>query len=265
MTDEKRIKAERALSRYYAERRKPAPSEDVAKIAGLMLEEDAKLRKDNRDMGTLGFVCAQVRFVPAWVWAAQLFIVAAMVWTAAACGDVRPVRWAVGAMSAASVLVCVPTLLSGKQSGVIELEYACRFNTARVLSARLLILGCSCSLAVALMVAGTSAATGLGALTVALWACPPYFLACATSIFALRKLNTEVAALVSVAEAAVVCGALLVASEVFPGIYDTAALATWGLATGAAAAWLAREAVLSLRSAARGLDSFSPHLSKYHG
>lgn len=258
-------RTERALRRLYAVKRAAVPPGDIDRIVKLMLEEDPRFRKVGESAGMLGFVCAQVRFVPMWVWVAQLCVVSVMVWTALVCGDADPVRWAVGAMSVASVLVCVPTLISDKRHRVVELEYACRFDAADVLAARLLILGCSCSLAVALMVAGTSAATDLGALEVALWACTPYFLACATALAALRRLTPEAAVSVSVAGAAAVCGALLVVSEAFPGTYDAAALGAWGLAAAAAGAWLVREAILLLCAAAQGLDSLYPRLSENHG
>lgn len=253
---------ETELMRHYAAQREAPAAERLYELACLMTKEGARVSEaPARRLGDAGFVAAQVRFVPPWSWGAQLVIVTLMVWSALSCGNAAPVRWAVGLMSAASVLVCVPPLFSSSQHGVIELECACRYNAARVLAARLIVLGCSCALAVALMVAGTSVATGIGALSVTLWACPPYFCSCAGTLAILRRARTPHAVVSSIAWIAVICSALLAISIAFPGIYGPAALAIWGLAAAAALAWLVREALLALRSAAGGLDSFAPHIA----
>ncbi|MDK7723111.1 hypothetical protein QP551_00110 [Slackia exigua] len=78
---------------------------------------------------------------------------------------------------------------------------------------------------VTFMVAGTSVATGIGALSVTLWACPPYFCSCAGTLAILRRARTPHAVMSSIAWIAVICSALLAISIAFPGIYGPAALA----------------------------------------
>lgn len=265
MGEIERAKLKIALERHYAAQRDGVTVEELDDLASLMIAEDARARRASmRILDNAAFVASQVRFVPAWVWAAQLAIVALMVWVALAGGDIPPVRWAVGLMSAASVLVCVPTLNASKRHGVVELEYACRFGAARVLAARLLILGCSCALSVALMVAGTSAVTGLGALSVALWACPPYFCSCAGSLATLRHLRPSHAVMASVAWMFSICTVLLAASNAFPAMYGMASLAVWGLAATVALVWLAREALLTVRATTAGLDFYAPRIAVTH-
>ena len=259
--DRARLKV--ALSRHYAAQRSEAAGAGMDALVTAMLAEDARMcRADTRQaMGMPSFVAAQVRYIPAWTWAAQIACVAAMVWLACSVGDADPVRWVVGALSALSVLVCVPTLHASRRHGVAELEYSCCFDATGVLVARLVVMGCSCSLVVALMVAGTSAATGLGALDVALWACPPYFLSCAGSLALMRRVRPDVAAVACFAWAALCCGALLMLGHACPDAYAASSLGTWAFAAALALAWLVREAALTVRSAAAGLDSFAPQLA----
>lgn len=251
---------EAALARHYAAQREGAKPGAIDSLVGAMVAEDARARREDApDMGGVAFVMAQVRYIPTWVWIAQCAFVALMVTVAHVSGDSSATRWAVGLLSAASVLTCVPTLHASTLHGVIELERACRNDAARVLVARLVILGCSGALCVALMVAGTSAATGLSGLRVALWACPPYFCSCAGSLLILRRVRPSAALAASAAWTATCCSALYAVGQVFPRGYDDASLAVWALAALVALAWLAREATLTVRAAAEGLDPFSPH------
>ena len=107
--DENGLEAE--LMRHYAAQRETPAAERLYELACLMAKEGARVSEvPARRLGDAGFVAAQVRFVPPWSWGAQLVIVTLMVWSALSCGNATPVRWAVGLMSAASVLVCVPPL-----------------------------------------------------------------------------------------------------------------------------------------------------------
>lgn len=262
MGEVERARLKVALSRHYAAQRGDTETDKAEEIARLMLAEDARMgRAERSTLGMPAFVAAQVRYVPAWTWGAQLACVAAMVLLAEVLGDTEPVRWAVGVAASLAVLVCVPSMHASRRHGVAELEYACRFDCTSVLVARLVVMGCSCSLATALIVAGTSAASGLSALAVALWACPPYFLACAGSLALMRKSRPGAVPLACVAWVAVCCGALLAVARALPNVYDASALAVWAAAAAVALAWLVRECLLTVRSAASGLDAFAPHLA----
>lgn len=262
-----------ALSRHYALQREEAGTQAVAALAQAMLAEDSHApesraaawthaRQDARHRGLPAFVAAQVRYIPAWTWAAQLALVALMYAVAAQTADPAATKLFVGVLSALSVLVAAPTVEAGKRHGVSELEFACMHNAASVLLARLIVLGCSTSLAVALMVAVASSVLDARAFEVALWACAPFFLSCAGSLMALRKAAPATSVALCVAWTGACTTTLVAFAATFPQLYTQASLVFWAAAALAALAWLVRELALAYQSASAGLDVFSPHIAK---
>ncbi|WP_072500094.1 hypothetical protein [Olsenella phocaeensis] len=188
MVEVERARLEAELSRHYSAQREKADPDAIDLLAQAMVAEDARMRKaQRRRMGFVSFVAAQVRFIPLWTWAAQLGIVALMLAVANSTADANVAKLAVGILSAATALVGVPTVHASKLHGVAELEYSCPNNAASVMVARLIVLGCSSSLAVALMVGVVASSLDTGALSVALCACPPFFCSCAGSLAVLRR------------------------------------------------------------------------------
>ena len=250
-----------ALRRHYAAQRTTPTNGQLNSLVVAMLEEDAKPREvPAPTLNMLDFVAAQVHYVPAWSWLAQiavLLIMAYVVLTTNDSGD-EICRLTMSLLTAASVLVGVPSLQSSKQHGVVELEYSCKFNTASIVCARLIIFGCTSALVVALMVLMLAARFDVSLLTVTLWAAPPYFISCAGVLAILRIMSSEHAALSSVAFVFICFGTLLTIGRLFPDVYKTASLGIWALAAGVGAVWLAREIVLTVRSAAAGLDAYCP-------
>lgn len=266
---------EEMLVRHYAARPETARSAvaDPAvldKIVRAMLDESTLDKRDrpnearprSRRMGLASFVAAQAGFVPAWTWATQVAIVALMCAIAVAGGDANATKLAIGILSAATVLVGVPTVHASKLHGVAELEYSCPNNTASVVVARLIVLGCSSALAVLLMTAVTAANLDLDVFVVALWAMPPFFSSCAGCLFALRKTAPSAAVSLCVAWTVTCSAALLAFACVFPKMYAEASLAVWAGAAAVALAWLVREVVMTLRSAWVGLDAYSPYMAR---
>lgn len=136
-----------ALRHHYQRQVDPVGDEAIDALVSAMVAEDSRARGGAESRrGFLPFVVAQARFIPIWVWLAQVALVATMVLVARLAGNGVMARWAIGVMSTASVLVCVPTLHSSRLHGVVELECSCRHNAASVLVARLIVLGCSASL-----------------------------------------------------------------------------------------------------------------------
>lgn len=257
-----RARLEAELARHYAAQRDEVAPETTDALVAAMVAEDARIRRvQSRRMGTARFVASQVRYIPAWTWAAQAALVALMCVLAYAAGDAGSTRVCIGILSAVCVLVGVPAVHASKLHRVVELEYACAHDTASVLVARLIVLGCSSALAVALMVGATAPAVEASAFDVALWACPPYFLSCAGSLALMRRVRPDVAAVACFAWAALCCGALLMLGHACPDAYAASSLGTWAFAAALALAWLVREAALTVRSAAAGLDSFAPQLA----
>lgn len=261
MDKARRARLEAELTRHYARGREAARAEVPSDLVSEMLSEDAWAWQLRR-MGSAEFVATQVRFIPAWTWAAQVALVACMGMLAYAAGDASSTKAAIGVLSALSVLVAVPTMHASKLHGVAELEYACLHNTASVMVARLIVLGCSSALVVALMVAATARLLAASAFDVALWACLPFFLSCAGSLEVLRKARPAAASTLCVAWTAACSTTLLTLASTLPGLYASSSLAAWATAAAAALAWLVREVVLTLRAAASGLDSFSPQLAR---
>lgn len=258
-----RARLEMELKRHYAAQRDEVAPEATDALVAAMVAEDARIRRTQpRHMGAAAFVASQVRYIPVWTWAAQAALVAIMCVLAYAAGDAGSTRVCIGILSAMCVLIGVPTVHASKLNRVAELEYACPRNAASVLVARLIVLGCSSSLAVALMVGATAPAVEASAFDVALWACPPFFLSCAGSLMALRKASPVTASMLCVAWTATCSVALLALAGAVPDLYAHASLASWAAAAAAALAWLAREVVMTLRAAHEGLDAFSPHLAR---
>lgn len=261
-----RARTEGELVQHYARQRKAPSSEVMDDLVRAMLAEDARMtRAVSRDAGPAAFVAAQVRFIPLWTWAAQALLVAAMFFVATALGSAEATKLSVGILSAMTVLIGVPTAHASKLHGLAELEYSCLHNTASVLAARLIVLGCSSALAVALMVDVAASSLEMNAFTVALWACPPFFGSCAIALAVLRKASPDTAVPLTVSWVMGCCMVLLALAVVSPRAYSNASLVVWAAAAALAFAWFAREAAVTIRTAAAGLDAFSPHMAKtYH-
>lgn len=264
-------KAERArlkieLSQHYSAQREKAGPNTIDSLARTMAAEDARMRSTrSRRVGFAPFVASQVRYIPRWTWFAQLGIVALMHAAASSIADESLAKLAVGVLSAATVLVGVPTLHASKLNGVAELEYSCQNNAASVMVARLIVLGCSSALTVALMVGTVASSLDIGALSVALCTCPPFFCSCAGSLALIRRAAPSSAAVLCWAWAAACCAVLMALASMWPDIYGTASLASWIAAAAAALAWLVREVAMLVHAASVGLDAFSPHMAKtYH-
>lgn len=263
MAEADRTMLEAALSRHYASKRESCVTTSVDDLVAAMMAEDSRMRRSQpRNMALPAFVAAQVRYIPAWTWLAHLGLVSLMFITAHASGDIVATKLAVGVLSAAAVLVGVPTVQASKFYGVAELEYSCPHDAASVLMARLIILGCSSSLSVAIMIALTAASLGISAFTVTLWACPPFFCSCAGSLMLLRKAPPSTATTLCIAWAGVCTVALVTAGAMFPHMYAQASLAVWAGAAAAACAWLVRETIYTFRAVTAGLDTFSPHMAR---
>lgn len=251
------------LKKHYASQRKEVESETIDVLVASMLAVDARVRRmQPHTMGFTAFLAAQVRFIPAWTWAVQIGLVALMWCMACSSTSADATKAIVGVLSAASVFVGAPTIHASKQHGVAELEYSCPNNTANVMIARLIILGCSSSLSVAWMVRLVAASLDVGAFSVALWSCPPFFCSCAGSLAILRKSAPSTATALC-AVWTIGCSATLVAAaSVLPHMYNGASLTVWAGAAAVALAWLVREVVMTLRAVAAGLDAFSPYLAR---
>ena len=263
MGEAERARLKIELSRHYSAQREETDANFIDSLAQAMVAEDARMsRAQGRRMGFAPFIAAQVRYIPRWTWFAQLGIVALMLAVATSTADAHVAKLVVGILSAATVLVGVPTLHASKIHGVAELEYSCPSNAASVMVARLIVLGCSSSFAVALMVGVVASSLDIGSLSVALCACPPFFCSCAGSLAVLRRAAPSSAAVLCWAWAVACCAVLMALASMFPNMYEGASLASWIAAAALALAWLAHEVAMTLRAASAGLDAFSPHMAK---
>ena len=266
MSEQNFERLELRLERHYASQREATSPSAIDDLALAMAAEDARMtRLASRDTGLISFVVAQVRFIPLWTWVAQALLVALMFFVATASGSAEATKLSVGILSAMTVLVGVPTVHASKLHGMAELEYSCLHNAASVLAARLIVLGCSSALAVALMVGAVASSLEVSAFTVALWACPPFFGSCATALTVLRKASPDTAVPLTVSWVMGCCMALLAFAFVFPEMYGNTALVVWAVAASLALVWLMREVTMTIRSAAAGLDAWYPQMAKtYH-
>lgn len=258
-----RTQLESRLSQHYAHQRENVPLECISDLVSHMLSEDAKAREaDGHRLGDAAFVASQVRYIPLWTWAAQIAAVALMFAVARNLDNSLVAKLLVGVFSAATVLVGVPTVSASRRYGVAELEYSCLHDAASVLMARLIILGCSSSLATMVMIGCTAASINASAFIVALWTCPPFFCACAGSLAILRRTAHQ--------SASALCGiwttacsiALVATAAIHPEIYGQASLTLWAIASASASLWLVHEVAMTLQAATFGLDLFAPHLAR---
>jgi len=254
---------EMELARHYTSQREDVTTQDIDRLVQAMVTEDSRMRRmQPRRMGAAEFVVSQARFIPAWTWVVQVALVVLMCAMAYAAGDASSTKVTIGILSAMCVLVGVPTVQASKLHGVVELEYACPHNAASVMVARLIVLGCSSAMTVALMVGVTASRLDASAFDVALWACPPFFGSCAGSLLALRKAPPSVATTFCVAWIVTCSAALLTLANTLPDLYAHTSVAVWTVASACGLIWLLREFALTLRSVSEGLDAFSPHLAR---
>lgn len=263
MGEVKHARLEMELSKHYAARREEAAPEAVDALVAAMVAEDASMRRaQSRRLGVAAFMAAQVRFIPAWTWAAQVAIIAIMCILAYTSDNAEVTKLAIGLLSVMTVLVGMPTMQASKLHGVAELEYSCENNAASVLMARLIVLGCSSALVVGIMAAAAASSLDVGAFDVALWACPPFFLSCAGCLMVQRLAPPSASTLLCIAWTLACSVALLALASVVSDLYAHTSLVFWAIAAAAACAWLEREVAKTLRAVAEGLDAFSPHMAK---
>lgn len=270
MSDVERAQLKIALSKHYESQREHVAPEVLDNLAAAMVAESkqAALRASNPAqlrMSMPAFLAAQVRYIPAWTWAAQVVLIVLVGMMAASVSSIASgaaaLKLAIGAFAAASVLVGVPSVQSSKLHHVVELEYACAHNAASVVVARLIVLGCSSSLAVAAMVAVAAHSLNASAFDVALWAYLPFFVTCAGSLFILRKANPQVAIVLCLVWAISCSAVLFVLARMFPAMYTHATQLVWLGVSALALGWLVREVACTLRAVASGLDAFSPAMA----
>ena len=265
MGDMEREALEAALVRHYETRRAEVGIGDIDRLVRTMLAEGQRAdRMERQRAGLVAFVWNQVRYVPAWTWMAQAALVALMCTIAFSSGDHTAMKMAIGILSAMTVLVGAPTVHSSKQNGMAELEYSCPNNAASVMVARLVVLGCSSSLAVAVMIGATSLSLETSAFCVVLWSAPPFFLSCAGSLMALRKADPAVTTTICVSWTAICSASLIALANVLPEMYAQASLAVWAAAAASACAWLVHEVAMTIRTVSAGFDAFSPHMARTH-
>lgn len=278
MNGEERQRLERALrAQYRSERPQANEGARSAAMAAVRAEaarwDQAAARTARRGSGApaaredgnaaawgfAAFVASQVRFVHPWVWAAQIALVAIMValcWTGGTTS--AGLALATSLLGALTVLVGLPDLFASKTQGVAELEYACRFDCRAVAAARLIILGCSDAVVVACIALASPLALGADALGSLLYACVPYFLACAGSLLAARRCAASAVLPLSCAWAVLVMAASYAASLLVPDAYASASVGMWALACAVSAVWAVREVRAWLACIAAGLNHLAP-------
>ncbi|MDO4289639.1 MAG: hypothetical protein Q4C41_00220 [Eggerthellaceae bacterium] len=218
-----------------------------------------RTRRPSAIREALGFVAAQARFVRPSAWIAQLALIAVAI-AACATGELSApaVSFGAAAASAATVLIGLPTLTSSKSHGVSELEYACRFNCASVVAARLVVLGCTSVVVISCLCVAAPALTQVSTASFALHACAPYFLCTAGCLAATRRAAPHAALPLATAWVAVVVMVAYAAGGLVPHFYDIASVGAWAAVAAVSLAWAAREAYLLVSAAERGLDALCP-------
>lgn len=208
------------------------------------------------------FVAAQARFIHPLTWAAQITLLA-LVLFACFSDAATPSRLLLAAslFGAASAAVGLPSLTASKAHRMTELEYACRFSCQHVMTARLIAVGCANAAALACCCIGMPAIAHASMLDVVTRACTPYFITCAGTLLITRRTRGDSATLLAAAWATCTIAASFMAALAAPQLYDATSTGLWALAAAAAIIWAAREAYLLVSAAARGIDALCPTAS----
>lgn len=200
------------------------------------------------------FVWGQLRFVSPWVWAAQLALIALVVASAGALSSERPaVLIAVGA-AVLTVLVGVPDVLRSCERGVVELEYACRFDCRQVLAARCALLGLSDVAVLTAAIVALPALAGADPFLVFLYACTPFFALCA-GVFWIAGHGRR-----SLTARCMVLGAVMMLAAwglwtAAPALYAGMSATAWSLLAGVAFLAALHEGRHLFRAVGSGLDA----------
>lgn len=200
------------------------------------------------------FVWGQLRFVSPWVWAAQLALIALVVASAGALPSERSaVLIAVGA-AVLTVLVGVPDVLRSCERGVVELEYACRFDCRQVLAARCALLGLSDVAVLTAAIVALPALAGADPFLVFLYACTPFFALCA-GVFWIAGHGRR-----SLTARCMVLGAVMMLAAwglwtAAPALYAGMSATAWSLLAGVAFLAALHEGRHLFRAVGSGLDA----------
>ena len=172
------------------------------------------------------FVLGQVRYIRPWVWAGQATLLLALVvgsWYVSAGPTVSAL---VSTVALATVLVGMPDVLRSREDGVIELEYACRFDCRQVLAARLIVLGLSDVVMLTVAVLAVPPLAGTDPVLVFLHACVPYFVTTAGCLWIASR-PRKGATMRCFAFGAGVAVVAATAWQVMPGMYEASAVGVW--------------------------------------
>lgn len=204
----------------------------------------------------LSFAAFQARAIPARIWIAQAALIAFVLWVCAlepAEGFVNCMAAALGAIVAG---IGVPVAMASRSYRMAELESACRFNCRSIAAARMVVIGSADVLILGVAACAAPFLTNAYALTFAVYACVPYFAVCAGSFAVSRRVRGSSAMAVSVALSLVALGICVLFQQMFPWVYEPAAVGVWAIAAAVTGVWLAREAYAFLCAAAEGIDAF---------
>ena len=206
-----------------------------------------------RQAGFARFVLGQIRYVRTWVWAAQAGLLALL-----ACGSLlaptdETASACTAVVAALTVLVGMPDVLRSRESNVMELEYACRFDSCQVLAARLSVLGLSDVVVLTFAVLAVPALAGTDPLLVFLHACAPFFLTAAGSLRIATRAREGVTARCLVFGTLVATLAVM-AWQAAPRLYAASAAGLWAVLFALALVAAALETKAYLSSVAAGLD-----------
>ena len=156
-------------------------------------------------------------------------------------------------VAALTVLVGMPDVLRSRESNVMELEYACRFDSCQVLAARLIVLGLSDVVVLTFAVLAVPALAGTDPLLVFLHACAPFFLTAAGSLRIATRAREGVTARCLVFGTLVATLAVM-AWQAAPRLYAASAAGLWAVLFALALVAAALETKAYLSSVAAGLD-----------
>ena len=219
------------LRAYYATETPPADPAEKARVIELVAHESCKAQAA-RPAPTIPFwrfILAQVRFIHPASWVLQIALLAGLRFAANTSPSTGGQALIVMTAGILSVAIGLPSVFKSFETGVTELECACRFNCTQVLVSRLAIFGLTDILWLSIAFVVVPAFGASDPFRLFLYACTPFFACCAVCFYLARivRQNLMKTGMVAIV---IAIAALWGAGLTMPQWYTDLSLATWSIA-----------------------------------
>ncbi len=216
------------LRAYYKSTDAPVDEDAKAHVIALVSGQAARCSVvgQARAMPYWRFLAGQLRFVSPRAWVAQLTLLVGMLLLVSACSESDATMLIVMVASVLSVALAVPSVFKSFESGMAELEAACRHDATQVLVGRLILFGLADVLWMSLAACLVPAIADSDPFRVFLYAATPFFSFCAACLY-LSRITRGRCVTACIAAASCTVAGIWGASTAFPHWYSDASMVVW--------------------------------------